>query len=590
VVYRQVLLNNFKALYQWWQQRSSNRLAPSTSTSPRCERKNVHTPGAVFIMGVAVLALFLATRAVTHVEAEDSVHYIRQITNGHIRDLFYPNHLLFNSVNWITYQAWIMLGYVGSAELPTQVNNSIAGAFTVCLLMLTMQRLGFTLLPTLLAAIGLTSSYGFWAYSAEAETYVQPLPFLWLALHRLVVLSQRNERVSDFVWLGIYVSLATLLHQQHVFMVFIIGFAIAVLWWRSGAYPPVEYLLQRLALYGGICAVLIGTPYLLVPYLVYGLTDLRDIFDWSKGAAGTGIFTYTPWAWSNVLKSAVGISHALWGMHFLFGFDLFNRLMFLVFPNKILDEELLIAANLSRVQVWFCLTALIISAISMTRLLISAVCQHPWQQHEASSRDIMDRALLTITVVVIPMWLAYGLWNTVWEPSNAEFWIAPLSFIWLFLFWSPKSFTGGVSIREKWGATAVVTLFLCTFLGSILPQLNRDVDYWYKANEPLIRYAHADDVIITEGGWISKGYLMLYTPAEIISPSGHSIKELDELIGSTRGNVYISSWVEKPPPGVDTQLVNRDDAAIRAWFASVKSRLTFFAETPMQRIWRVRAY
>lgn len=541
--------------------------------------------GPVLLLGAAMLILFLGTKALTHTEAEDSTHHIRQVATGDVRTLFHPHHLLYNSANSLTYRFWCGLGYGGNAEHPMQVNNALAGAVTACLLVLTMRRLSFSLLASLLAACGLVGSYGFWWYSVEAETYILPLPFIWLALQRLILLAQRPGRPRDFIWLGVFVSLATLFHQQHVFLVFVAGLVVLVLGWRSTPPPDGWSIARGLLVYALVCAVLILGPYLLVARMVFGLSGLREIVLWSMGYAREGL--WTDWAWSNLLKSCVGAGRAIWGLQFMFGFEWFSGLMQRLFPAKILEEEVFLAAHLSRARIWFCLITFLISAAGLSGLFLSGWL-HRRERQSGSPGESASRAYMTVALFAVVMWLVYAVFNTLWEPQNLEFWIAPLTLIWLFAFGRPGQ--RAVSVRRGvWAVAAVVALFSCNLMGSVLPQLDIRADYWYAANEPLIRAAGPDDVIITEGGYISSGYLRLHTPARIVSPAGCSAAELNNLLSAARGRVYVSSWLIEPPRGVRSQLRYRDDPAVRSWFESVRPSLELFAETPMQRIYRVRA-
>jgi hypothetical protein len=86
-------------------------------------------------------------------------------------------------------------------------------------------------------------------------------------------------------------------------------------------------------------------------------------------------------------------------------------------------------------------------------------------------------------------------------------------------------------------------LFVANGLGSILPQTNLDSDFWYQANRYLIDNVRAGDLIITDGGYISELYLMIYTNGEVISARGCADDRLSRgLLHRGFERVWISSW------------------------------------------------
>jgi hypothetical protein len=493
----------------------------------------------IWLILIAITSLFLITLAMNHSEAEDSVRYIYEVTKvPSTLSLYDPNHILFNSFNRVVYDLWLFLGYKGNAELPMQINNVIAAIVSLFLVYLIARRLEMSVYFSLLCLGMVSMSYGFWRYSVEAETYILPLPFILLSAHRLMIIAESRFEYRHFFLLGLFMAMATLFHQQHVLLIFIAPFAIIFL---HSKFPKPQ-IAGRVILFFCVSGGIIAAVYLPVAIFLAGQSELGEIIKWSQGKAVEGL--WTPWAWTNPLKSIFGLLRSIWGTHFLFGFPWFEALMAKLFPLKPLMEERLIAQSLSTWQLWLCLIMVAISSICAVILSILAIIGY--------RRTELNPRAIGFLIFAVPMLCVYAIFNTLWEPLNIEFWIALLPFIYLvlMLFITSSGFTPFAT-----SSIFVVALLIGNLLGSILPQTDRNTDYCYISNQYFMRHAQADDYIITGSGYMCSNYLYLYTDAKLFDVTqiegikhDSSVKKwVNRILNHQPGRVLISSTVFEPP-------------------------------------------
>ncbi|MEN8219081.1 MAG: glycosyltransferase family 39 protein [Pseudomonadota bacterium] len=491
----------------------------------------------IWLILIAITSLFLITLAMNHSEAEDSVRYIYEVTKvPSTLSLYDPNHILFNSFNRVVYDLWLFLGYKGNAELPMQINNVIAGIVTLFLVYLIARRLEMTVYFSLLCLGMVSMSYGFWRYSVEAETYILPLPFILLSAHRLMIIAESRFEYRHFFLLGLFMAMATLFHQQHVLLIFIAPLAMCCHPTNTGR------LIRCLILFFGVSGAIIAAVYFPVAIFLAEQSELGEIIKWSQGKAVEGL--WTPWAWTNPLKSIFGLLRSIWGTLFLFGFPWFEALMVKLFPLKPLMEERLVAQSFSTWQLWLCLIMVAISSICAVILSVLAVIGY-------RRRTELNPRAIGFIIFSVPMLLIYAIFNTLWEPLNIEFWIALLPFIYLVLM----LFIRVTPFATIMSSIFVVALLIGNLLGSILPQTDRNTDYCYISNQYFMRHAQANDYIITGSGYMCSNYLYLYTDATLFDVTqiegirrDSSVRIwINRILNHQPGRVLISSTVFDPP-------------------------------------------
>ena len=134
---------------------------------------------------------------------------------------------------------------------------------------------------------------------------------------------------------------------------------------------------------------------------------------------------------------------------------------------------------------------------------------------------------------------------------------------------------------------------ITNLLGSVRPQNARQGDYWYAANEYLIRTARPADLIVTDGGWISDNCLRASTRAAVVSVRKTRPVELAEIIGRHRdGRLFISSWAFKPDEAIVTLTPHsdRDEAELSLLFEPIRSRLVKLDDNGFQVIWELHGH
>jgi len=488
----------------------------------------------LWVILIAITSLFLITLAMNHSEAEDSVRYIYEVTKvPSTLSLYDPNHILFNSFNRVVYDLWLFLGYKGNAELPMQINNVIAGIVTLFLVYLIARRLEMSVYFSLLCLGMVSMSYGFWRYSVEAETYILPLPFILLSAHRLMIIAESRFEYRHFFLLGLFMAMATLFHQQHVLLIFIAPLAICC--------HSTSRLLNSLILFFCVSGAIIAAVYFPVAIFLAEQSELGEIIKWSQGKAVEGL--WTPWAWTNPLKSIFGLLRSIWGTLFLFGFPWFDALTAEIFPLNPLRDERMIGQSLSTWQLWLCLIMIAISSLCAVILSIIAVIGY--------RRTELNPRATGFLIFAVPMLCVYAIFNTLWEPLNIEFWIALLPFIYLVLM----LFIRVTRFATIMSSIFVVALLISNLLGSILPQTERNTDYCYISNQYFMRHAQANDYIITGCGYMCSNYLYLYTDATLfdvtqiegIRHDSSVTNWVNRILNHQPGRVLISSTVFDPP-------------------------------------------
>lgn len=495
-----------------------------------------HQIGLSIIL-IAIASLFMMTLAVNHSEAEDSLQYIFAVTKEPSGlSLYHPNHILFNSFNYVVYQFWLFFGYQGDAGLPMQINNIIASLVVLFIVYLIAKRLEISVHLSLLCLGALSVSYGFWWYSVESETYILPLFFILLSAHRLMLLVDSHFEARHFFLLGLLTAMATLFHQQHVLLILLVPLAIFLIWRRIRSSISIGRLLRGMTVFFGVAGAIIATVYFAVAIFICHHCELAEIIKWSMGLAKDGL--WTPWSSSSPIKSIVGFLRTVWGTLFLFGLPWFDALTAKVFPFSTLLEERLIGQSLSTGVIWLCLIMAVISSLCAVILSVLAVIGYRRSTPKLISVQPMKTGFLVFSV---PMILVYTIFNTLWEPLNIEFWIALLPFIYLLLllFISRSRLTQFATLISS---IFVVALFIGNLLGSVLPQTDREADYCYLSNQYLMRHAERNDVVITGCPYTCTNYLHLYTDATVINVT-HKSQRINYC--TERDWEWLNDWINR---------------------------------------------
>lgn len=347
----------------------TTRIARSVSRSLRLPA--LLAPLAVF---GATLALYAAT--LTGVHTFDALSYILDVQRKPWRELFHPHHLAYGPLGWLVFHGAQALGYTGTANVPLQALNAVAGAAGVALFFSSLRRITGSAWIALSGAALLGLSYAFWYYAVEVEVYTLAALFLIACLDQIARLLERPS-AAGFALLGLLHGLAILFHQTNVLLAVPVGVALLGCWRlrpasanRAGA-SAARWL--WLLAYTSVLALTVGLPYLTV-------AALSDLASWQRLRGWLLSYAETGW-WGGPITQ---------------------------------DKWADLGEGLS-------LTVADTGGALIGLLLLGLLVLH---SRSFVSRHLRGRQLLVL--VAISWLLTYGAFFLWWEPDNIEFWIASL--------------------------------------------------------------------------------------------------------------------------------------------------------------------
>jgi len=461
-----------------------------------------------------------------------------------------------------------------------EMNNIVAGLAGLGLIYALARRIGLSFQLSLVCMVAVASSYGYWWYSVEAETYLLPIPFILLSAYQFITIAESHFESKRFVGLGLTLALATLFHQQHVLLVLIMLISIFIVWWRLRPNVAFLTMVRGVVIMLVVASVFIIVPYLLAATMVHGYRDLSSIIDWTRSYQKIGM--YTPLTLSSPIKALVGIGRSAWGIHPIFKFSWFQDFFARAFPTKLLVEEQFLANHMSIYQVWVSLFTFGLSVL----IAIGLITRLTFRSSNSTQGTQPLDAKNAFIALVVPLLIGYTVFNTLWEPQNIEFWIAPLPFLFLAL-------TAWI-VRPQWDLTGrvltwifVASLAICNLVGSVMPQTNHSGDFWYEANRYLIENARVGDLVVIDGGYLPMAYLKFYCKATVFSAAGIDPGVLlSKIYEHKSGRVLISSRVFDPLPQIRYQL-ERTVGVLpdRQLLAELEDRLQVVSTNFYQTIW-----
>ena len=490
------------------------------------------------------LFIYLMTLASHHNEAEDALAYAFSVSQGDALKLFHPNHLLFETFSF-WFHKLLSIAFSGIHVITSmQILQSISGALVLWISLRVMESLGMDSFWQVFSAICIGSAYGFWAYSVEADTYVLPILFLMLAVQELLKVGQGDWGYPRFLLMATFLSLATLVYQQHVlaFLVFFVPLAVFCLEGKL----RFSMVFTRLATMYGVAALLVGGGYLSVAFFVPSATDastLGEAVVWSLGHGSKG--TFVEFGASSFLKSMVGLFKAIWGVNFLFGYDSFVNYSRTLFPGLSGFEETYMAATLNPWVKGLALATLVFGLLSFAACIVLIVLRG------AIFRDLLKNG--GYIVFALTFLMVYAIFNTVYYPENLEFWIAvvPILFILMGFILSKQD------VSQNWlrPVFAVVSLgmLIPNAIGSIIPQSFEEGDFWKDFSQYYVEETFSEDRIIVHCGYGCAPRLHWWSPSQVHHFDEIEFAELESMLSRTdpdSGRILVSSWVLNPPQGL----------------------------------------
>jgi hypothetical protein len=259
----------------------------SPDREPPMRRNATHTlPLATAALCCGFLLLYLAT--LTEVHTFDALSYVTSVERKPWQELFHPHHLAYGPLGAAAFGLAGALGYQGSAALPLQVVNALAGALGAALFFHTLAQAIGRIGPALAAALLLGGSYAFWYYAVEIEVYTVAALFLIICLRLMLqqaAPSSQGWTTRTLLLLGLAQGGATLFHQTNVLLCApLLVYAIADLRATRVARP----WLLRWGAYALALALTVGLPYLFAGFVVSGFRSVPEFVAWLTEYARTG--------------------------------------------------------------------------------------------------------------------------------------------------------------------------------------------------------------------------------------------------------------------------------------------------------------
>lgn len=531
------------------------------------------------IMALGFFLLYLNTLASHHSEAEDVLSYAWAIAKSGPGGLFHPNHLLFEPACWLFFKL-TSLFYPGIEVLTAmQILQVLCGVAALVILFRLLLSANIDRALAVMAVLAMGFCYGFWAYSVEGDTYIMPLPLVFLALRELIMLDQHQWRYASFVRMALYLTLAILFYQEYVLVVPAFLLALLLLWWIKGK-PEFKRIITGCLILGGLSGTLTLGVYLAVVIWAKDVVSVADAISWTLGQGAKA--PLRAMEWTSLLKSAVGFCKAIWGTNFLFGFDWFGALAATLFPDLGGHEERYMALHLPTWILWLCLLMALASGVAFVCLLVVAIVEIRKQ----GKAFFLKPVVIPILAALVFM----GAFNTVFYPENLEFWIGVVPLVLLLLFLALNSVWQGAKVVKGLALTFVSGLAITNGLGALIPQSTQAGDFWRDVNRYLIQQAGPSDLVLVRCGYVCNNYLRYYSNADVLPIYSVSEEVLQARIKAHKGRVLVSSFVFEPLPGYQPAGANlsaREQNAIAARLRQDLGKLTLLDQTLDHRIYRL---
>ncbi len=474
---------------------------------------------ALLLVLVGFTLLYLLTFPQNFTEGEDAVWYVERVARG--APQWHPNHLLIEPLGRLVFVALNGLGFGVSTLVTMQVLSLIAGLVTLMLIWCLTARVTGGLLAPLGATLAVGFSFGFWLYIMMPDTYGLPLPFIvggLCAVHRLNVrLEQaRTPPPGASLWAAFLVALATLFHQQNLFLAVAANLTLFLYALRLPAGRKAAGIRQAFVFGLAYSAFVLGAYF----FVSFALLDHRSPVEtvlWARGLAQYGL--WVPFTIASPVKSVLGLGTTIWSTTFLFGNESFLALAERVFPGRLFDEEVFLAQNGLQLGFWP-LVALTGASVAGLLGLIGRAVIGMLRGGDGQGLSLLLFVHVVISFVAI----------TFWEPTNKEFWIAVLPSLFVLLF------INAGRARVLIGLF-LAPLFVANLFGAMVGFARQDSDYWYMQNQWVIENAAKGDLIVDSCGYICIGYQQLFSPAAVYDWRDFK----DPLILPETGRVFVTS-------------------------------------------------
>jgi hypothetical protein len=534
------------------------------------------------ILLLATLDLFTLIR--NHTEAEDSAGFIVGVTSG--EHIFLPNHLLFGAINRLHYLAWTFFGYSGNATIPMQLISVVASLISIYFIYRIAQRIGIPTLLSLACAGWSAFAFGFWVYSLEAVTYNLPIPFMLCSLQLLLGIEQRDFQATRgdlwrFFALGGLSAGAAALHQQYVFLIFVVVLVL-ILMWRQTPQRIWSALATKVMVYVSTAGLLLGGSYVAVGNLVFGHRSVLETISWARGYAAHGM--WEPLSFKAPLLTAVGVVRSTFGVNFLLYPPRLAAAITKSFPGKDTIEKRYLAASAFG---WLDFTIIAVATLVAVAILAFLFVRVLRSRHEHELQAPLSPSWIFTRFAVVYL-CTYIPLIALWEPENPQFWVG-LTPIFAILLASRLPARRPVVYA---GFVLVAALFVANLFGAVLPYHSANTEYWNVQNEGFVGLAGKGDLILTHCPHRCREALALTTGAKVLDSFSDEVDELTPMLTpSARGHVFVSSWGLDPdtiPVGVRFSGERFENKGVLKMLQTMRDRLVLAGHSGEQAIWSIR--
>lgn len=467
------------------------------------------------------IALFLAvgagyelTRPGNRSEAEDAFFYAGSVEDPDLSALrlFHRDHMLYlplmKGFRFLLHAA----GIEGRIEGPIVRLDLWVGALGVALFYgLLRWRLEIETGAAVTGSLLLAFSYGFWRYAVEVEIPVWTHLFAVLLLLGMLAPSRRLLHAT---LLGGWAGAAILTHGINVVLacaVIPLWLGAARSWKRLGAYA-------------------LGAALTLVPTFAVVQAATRD--------SDPGIFVSEhEWPrWTALPKTLIGLGQAVASGNFAWGHRGLAQRIGALFPEKMLDEELLMGS------------------LAPHRLFLASLCTLILLCFAAlwvvTARARLGKAAPAGTAAPWFAWwlLVFFAFIACFNPGSFELWVPGLVPFWTLvtIHGIQPLFRGG---RRAPGIALVATLGLHNLVGGYAWIRSEASDYNHLRGAWLIEHATEDDWIITADQTEFSKYVDYWSDALVVETfhlRPEQIARLAERLRAAPGKVYVMDEVFQP--------------------------------------------
>lgn len=373
----------------------------------------------------------------------------------------------------------------------------------------------------------LALSYSYWHFGIQAESHLVSTFFL-ICFASAAFRYFRDGSLIQSVMAGVFLSLATLMHQTCILLV--PAFLIPV-WWRERSPGRT---LPTVGAFLFVYFLLVIAPYLVVGWFVRDLRSYGEFREWILGLSLWG--GWGEWSVKSLAGAVVGAGRSVVGSHYLLGFDRVQEWAYRMVPAASWEDEIALARTVPPAL----RTVLLVVQVGIFLTILSGL----WRGLRQLGRVISRYGVFAL---FLGLWLAITLPFIIWwAPIRAEFWIAVFVPLLLLIgrgFVEAASFGG----RLRWAPLLLVaSLAAVNLLGSILPQSRVTV-------EPELGRLVAIEAAVQPGDF-------LLTDSDLLGRATRFVYSLDK-VNLLDPSPYRSSLLSPGAEGATTAEVNGDAAA-----------------------------